>query len=58
MASLEKGRKLLEQKGPASVHFSCLMVAGTVMLTLLSTSITAKLTPELPVAREEFEKRG
>jgi hypothetical protein len=38
MASLEKGRKLLERKGPASVAFSCLMVTGTVMLTLLSPS--------------------
>jgi hypothetical protein len=34
MSSLEKSRKLLEQKGPTSVLFSCLIVTGTVMLTL------------------------
>jgi len=41
MASLEKGRKLLEQQGPASVPFSCLIVTGTVMLNLFSTAIRA-----------------
>jgi hypothetical protein len=37
--SLEKGRKLLERKGPASVAFSCLMATGTVMLTLFTPVI-------------------
>jgi hypothetical protein len=34
LASLEKGCKLLEQKGTALIHFSCLIVTGTVMLNL------------------------
>jgi len=38
--SLEKGRKLLEQKGAASIHLSCLIVTGTVMLSLFSTATT------------------
>lgn len=40
MAFLEKDRKLLEENGPASVHFACLIMMGTVMLTLFSTAIS------------------
>ena len=39
MASLEKSRKLLEQKGPTLALFSCSMVTRTVMLNLISTTI-------------------
>lgn len=42
LASLEKDRRLLEQKGAASVHFSCLIVAGAVMLNLLSKCRSAR----------------
>jgi hypothetical protein len=42
MASLEKSRKLLGQKGPTLVLFSCLIVTGTVMLSLFTPAIREK----------------
>jgi hypothetical protein len=42
MGSLEKGRKLLEQKGPAPGLFSFLIVTGTAMLNLLSPTTVKK----------------
>jgi hypothetical protein len=39
MASLEKGRQVIEAKGSTRGYFSCLIVTETVMLTLITTSI-------------------
>jgi hypothetical protein len=49
LAFLEKGRKLLEQKGPALGHFSCMIVTGTVMLNLFSEAIVIQARKSPPI---------